>query len=84
MEAVVVGSGLFLCGWECSGQVAKELEGCVPKSTMAFEDNWCYGLWVVFRVFVQFCEVGSVAWSGCETSGTRQSLCSGGRGYHYV
>ena len=41
-------------------------------------------MWVVLVSFVKFGKACSVAWCTGDTNGTRQSLCSGGAGYHYV
>ena len=52
LDAVVVGSGLFLWCGQCGGEVAEKLKGGLTKSAVSFEDDRCNGVWVVFVVLV--------------------------------
>ena len=80
LNAIVVGGGLFLWCWKGGGEVAQEVQGCMAKSSMGFEDDWGDRMWVVLLVLVELSKMCGVSW----VSGTRQSLCIGGGGDHDI
>ena len=51
---------------------------------MCFENDWCYGVRVVFFVFVEFGKEVGVAGCDSDVCGTRQGSSSCGGGDHYV
>ena len=84
MNGVVVHCGLFVGCGKCSGELLEKFEQGLAEASVGFEEDGCYGLWVVLGEFVDFAQCVGVARGHSDVSGTRQGSCCCGGGNHNV